>query len=412
MRDRPFGLAEIRLTPNTPYQQFSIQASDAQGHATQRDFYFEGQYAEESVLLRPDKPVYRVGDAMRLTVLTSQPRGTVYLDIVREGQTISTRSVDVEAGQAEIGVDLTPDLFGTLELHAYKILRSGTITRDTRLVVVDAAEDLSVGLSLGFPSGGESYRPGDTAGLDFQVAGQGGAGVKAVLGLAVVDEAVFALAEQDPGFAKLYFLLEQELLQPRYDLHGFSIPELVQGVPVSSQLTVDAIEDAAQASLADAAAKSFGSGAGIFSLTASSRQDALQRAADLQERYYLGLGKTLYILVLSLPLLVLGLIGYALRREHALGRSLASLAFLVILLALIFLAGAPQENISWSERILIAAFYRLADFKGRSFPGLSGADQPAGVPVQLSPWQRKDAIWGGAWGCCCSSPLCWSPWCS
>ena len=34
-------------------------------------------------------------------------------------------------------------------------------------------------------------------------------------------KSVFALAEQDPGFAKLYFLLEQELLTPKYDLHGF-----------------------------------------------------------------------------------------------------------------------------------------------------------------------------------------------
>ena len=36
-------------------------------------------------------------------------------------------------------VDLTPDMYGTLELHAYKILRSGHISRDTRLVVVDQA---------------------------------------------------------------------------------------------------------------------------------------------------------------------------------------------------------------------------------------------------------------------------------
>jgi hypothetical protein len=33
-----------------------------------------------------------------------------------------------------------------------------------------------------------------------------------------VDESVFALQRQDPGFAKLYFLLEQELLEPFYQV--------------------------------------------------------------------------------------------------------------------------------------------------------------------------------------------------
>ena len=53
---------------------------------------------EESVLLRPEKPVYRVGETMKLTILTSRPPGTVYLDIVREGQTVSTRSVEMQNG--------------------------------------------------------------------------------------------------------------------------------------------------------------------------------------------------------------------------------------------------------------------------------------------------------------------------
>ena len=65
---------------------------------------------------------------------------------MREGQTVSTRSVEVQNGLAEVAVDLTPDLYGTLELHAYKILPDGAITRDTRLVVVDRAEGLSIAI--------------------------------------------------------------------------------------------------------------------------------------------------------------------------------------------------------------------------------------------------------------------------
>jgi uncharacterized protein YfaS (alpha-2-macroglobulin family) len=77
----------------------------------------------------------------------------------------------------------------------------------------------------------ETYLPGGTATLDFSVAGQGGEGAQSALGIAVVDESVFALAQEDPGFAKLYFLLEAELLRPKYDIHGFSVPDLLGEVP-------------------------------------------------------------------------------------------------------------------------------------------------------------------------------------
>ena len=91
-----YGLAEIRRTPLDWWQGFSISAEDDQGNQAYSEFYFEGNWAEESILLRPDKAVYRVGESMQLSLLASQPSGTVYLDIIREGQTVSTRSVDLQ----------------------------------------------------------------------------------------------------------------------------------------------------------------------------------------------------------------------------------------------------------------------------------------------------------------------------
>ena len=162
---------------------------------------------------------------------------------------MSTRAVDVTDGKAEVAVDLTPDLYGTLELHAYKILRSGSITRDTRLVVVDEANDLAVTLT----PGADTYKPGEDAVLDVLVNGTDGAGVHSAVGLAVVDESVFALAEQDPGFAKLYFMLEAELLQPKYELHGFGIPEMIaEPYPVDDPVLREAQEGAGKAALASA----------------------------------------------------------------------------------------------------------------------------------------------------------------
>ena len=268
------------------------------------------------MLLRPERPAYRVGETMNLTILASRPGGTAYLDIARQGQTVSTRAVQLSGGQAQVAVDLTPDLYGTLELHAYKILGDGNITRDTRLVLVDAAADLSLTIT----PDRELYRPGDSAGLDMQVRGNNGGGAQSAVGLAVVDESVFALAEQDPGFAKLYFMLEQELLRPKYELHGFSVPDLLRKQPASDPALRMAQEDAARASLAEAAPKQVN-----FSLRANSHEAAVQRVREQQQRAYGSLSKGLFWMALLLSLAILGVSGLAAWREGQFGESLGLL---------------------------------------------------------------------------------------
>ncbi|HNT75649.1 MAG TPA: alpha-2-macroglobulin family protein [Anaerolineae bacterium] len=333
-----YGLAEVRFTPPQAAINVSIQALDVTGASASRNFYFEGQWAEETVLLRPDAPLYRVGDTMQLAILTSAQRGTVYLDITRSGQTVSTRAVDVTDGKAAVAVDVTPDLYGTLELHAYKILRSGNTTRDTRLVIVEQANDLAITLT----PGAESYKPGEDATLDVQVNGADGAGVTSALGLAVVDESVFALAEQDPGFAKLYFMLEAELLQPKYELHGFNIPDMIaEPEPISDPVLREAQAEAGKAALASAV-----SADSPFSLAANSHQWAMQRAEERQAAFFTGLAKGLYGLVVFIPLAVMALSAVAVWRNaeqkrwrrllSSVGMAIGTLIALTLMLAGLF----------------------------------------------------------------------------
>ena len=111
---------------------------------------------------------------------------------------------------------LTAVLLGTLELHAYIITERGDIIRDRRLVLVDPAPS-QVEVQADAPE----YRPGDTATLNVSVSHQNEA-QPSVLGISIVDESVFAVGAQNPGFARTYFLLERELLEPRYEIHDFT----------------------------------------------------------------------------------------------------------------------------------------------------------------------------------------------
>jgi len=333
-----YGLAEVTFIPDSPYQYLIIQAQDAQGNRAQREFQFEGEWNEQSVLLRPERPVYQVGETMKLTLLSTLTQGTAYLDIVREGQTISTRAVEMQNGRGEAAVDLSADMYGTLELHAYKILPSGSIVRDTRLVVVSQANDLNVSLS----AAQAIYKPGETAQLNLQVNGQGGEGVPSAVGLAIVDESVFALAETDPGFAKLYFLLEKEILTPRYDLHGYSVPDLMRGLPGGDPELYSAVNGAAQASLAEAVKQTNGMGGQTFSLNANSHDDAMQRARDRQEAFFSSLSKVTFGVYLLISLAIAGISLYVLLRERTLGRSiLLAIAMLAMLLLIFVLLPSP-----------------------------------------------------------------------
>ena len=362
----PYGLAEVRFTPTDPWQELLIEASDAQGNKSEQEFFFDGQWQEETVLLRPDRPAYRVGETMNLTLLLGQAQeiastsrtSTVYLDMVREGQTVSTRAIQVSDGQAQVAVDLTPDLYGTLELHAYKILRSGTMTRDTRLVLVDDANDLA----LSFATDRDLYRPGETAALDIQVNGQDGSGAQSAVGLAIVDESLFALAEQDPGFAKLYFMLEQQLLQPKYDLHGFSIPDLLTSEPVDDPSLRAAQETTAQAALAEAVPVS-----DRFTLRANSHEDNIENIRLQQVAYFTRLSQGLFGLLLLLPMSVLALIVWELRDKEQFRRSLGLALGVVGLLTLLFFwwpvpewADAPLDRVGF----LLEALFELGEAFG------------------------------------------------
>ena len=90
-----------------------------------------------------------------------------------------------------------------------------------------------------------------------------------------MDESVFALAEQDPEFERLYFLLEKELLTPKYDIHGFSLPELILEKPAAEQALEQAYQAVSFAALADATPQE-----GLFSLKTSARARAERLGGD------------------------------------------------------------------------------------------------------------------------------------
>ena len=263
-----YGLAEHTLVPSTGPLRLTVRAVDGQGQSGEKTLELQPARGPASILLRPDRATYRLGDTMRLVVLSSQSYGSVFLDLVKDGQTLSTRSTPMEGGRAEFAIDLGGDLYGTLVLHAYRVELDGSLVRDTRLVVVDAPRDLATDIQ----AARAVYRPGETARVSLHTQDAAGP-VRAALGVAVVDESVFAVMEQDPGFARLYFLLQKELLEPKYQIKGFTLPEVLTSTVDSALRTVQ--DQAARAAWA-------GAGAGAPPLQVDSRPLKIEAARLLR----------------------------------------------------------------------------------------------------------------------------------
>ncbi len=226
------GIAIISITPSGESESLQIEASDQEGDRASSQVKLEVRTTEEQILLRTERALYRAGDRIQLKVFSTRRRGTVYLDIVREGQTLLTRDVDIENGQAELTLTATPEMTGTLDLGAYLFGSDAQPVADHRLIFVHPADELNIETVADAPL----YKPGTEARLSFHVTNSRGEGVHAALGLQIVDEAVFALAEKQPGFAKVFFYLEQELMKPRYEIHAkLGMPAIVDSVPESQR---------------------------------------------------------------------------------------------------------------------------------------------------------------------------------
>ena len=211
------GIATVTATPTEQAYTMTVEVADKRGAEATKDFRFDINAAEEQALLRLDKVFTKVGDTLNATVFSSLGAGSVYLDIIRDGQTVLTKAMTLENGKATESIDLSTDFFGTLIVNAYQINRTGQIVRDTKSLYVSRADDLTIAIT----PDKETYRPGEEATFNFSVTGTDSKPLMTALGVIVVDEAVFALSEMQPGLEKVYFTLEKEIMKPRYEIHEF-----------------------------------------------------------------------------------------------------------------------------------------------------------------------------------------------
>ena len=243
------GVAIVSIPASDKPVDLDLKATDGRGRSAQSTVKLQAQTGSQSLMLRTDKAIYRIGEKLQIETISTKQRGAAYIDVVKDGQTLITRAIDTNGGHGRLTLDLTPAMFGTIEVRVYQITADADPISDRRLIYVDPADDLKVEVA----AERESYKPGEEASINFRVTDKLGHPVSAALGIEIVDEAVFALSDKHPGFEKVFMYLEKELLTPRYEVHQFSFDRVLIDEPEPDK-PVEALqrERAAQVLLAAA----------------------------------------------------------------------------------------------------------------------------------------------------------------
>jgi uncharacterized protein YfaS (alpha-2-macroglobulin family) len=217
------GVAILPVAAANTQVVLDLTASDSRGRKASAAITLQSQSQQQSLMLRTNRATFKIGDTVRLEAISTKPRGAVYIDLVKNGQTLLTSAIETSGGHGELSVNITPDMFGTIEARAYQITADADPISDRKLIYVDPADDLKVEMT----ADRESYKPGQDARIDFRTLDSAGRPVSTAIGVQIVDEAVFALSDAQPGFEKVFMYLEKELLTPRYEVHQFTIDRVL-----------------------------------------------------------------------------------------------------------------------------------------------------------------------------------------
>jgi uncharacterized protein YfaS (alpha-2-macroglobulin family) len=209
------GAASLSVTPSDMKIGVTIRAVAAGGEvlARRHDDLFCGKVSSD-FLLRSDRAVYRAGGTINLTALGGGVE-PVFVDFIKDGQTLLSQTVEISGGKGVHSFDLPPDVFGTIQLVAYRFTPAGLPVRKVRVLYIEPPDGLKIQATLDRAE----YRPGREAKLHLSLTDMNGNPTPGAISLAAVDEAVFAVMAQRPGMEQTFYNLEQDLLKPVYAIY-------------------------------------------------------------------------------------------------------------------------------------------------------------------------------------------------
>jgi hypothetical protein len=100
------GLCEVKVQPGANNSNLEIQAMDQAGRKRALTYRLESKRGSPAFLLRTDKAIYQAGQTAQINLWVPEQQSTVFIDVIKEGQTVLTRSVPVNNHKAVFDLPL------------------------------------------------------------------------------------------------------------------------------------------------------------------------------------------------------------------------------------------------------------------------------------------------------------------
>lgn len=283
------GVAVVEVTPqqdtSVPPEgiAWNVMAVDAQKRTARRTVTLTCGASAQDFLVRSEKAVYQGGETVRLSAVGGGSK-PVFIDLMREGQTILTDSIPMSDGRGEYEFDLPPELSGTVELCAYRFEGQGRTVMISRAIYIQPAKQLAVRTDLDR----SEYPPGGQARISLTLVNSDGRGVPGALSLSAVDESVHSvLGQSSPS---LYFAKDERLLKSVLEFYPWS-PDVVLSPAKDEQMRFEQALFARTAqehvsgrdALLQELAPYFGSGTRVLDVVNRPDWEQLSPAADIPD---------------------------------------------------------------------------------------------------------------------------------
>lgn len=207
------GIAAVRVRPD-------IKASNVELAAYAEDGS-EGKLVVpvgDALVVAPDKASYAAGETARVKVLGAGHGDRIAVRMTKGSEPVALGSCTVASGACEATLAIPAATSGLVWAHALSLPtdKKREVRSGKRLVLAGGG---SRDLGLAVTSDKKVFAPREVGAIDVAVTAAG-APVLAQLGIAVADEAVFALADVRPDLEKIFFTVDRDLDATQKSYYG------------------------------------------------------------------------------------------------------------------------------------------------------------------------------------------------
>ena len=219
--------------------KLKITARDQNGKTGTRDETINYNDEHDSLQIAAEKTIFKTGENVKVSVVSSQKSGFVYVDVVKNWTTIASYLVELKEGKSDFKIPYNRGFRGDLTLAAYTDKDENDYddtNRNSCGIIFPTQENLQIEAKFEKAV----YKPNEDAKINFTSLDGAGNPIETALGLVIFDKAIEERARTDADFGS-YFSRYSYLLGYSKSFGGVTLKNLNDldlSKPISKEMQI------------------------------------------------------------------------------------------------------------------------------------------------------------------------------